>query len=74
MTRNILALVDFSDVTPRLVGGTEGTMIGNVIQSMFGRSQNWPFGAALAVISMVATATIVCTFLWLTRAMRKRIA
>ena len=29
-------------VTPSLVGGPSGIMIGNIIQSMFGKAQNWP--------------------------------
>ena len=31
-------------VTPALVGGTRGIMIGNIIQSMFGKALNWPLG------------------------------
>ncbi len=60
-------------VTPRLVGGTN-IMIGNVIQSMFGVSNNWPFGAALSVISMVAITLIICLFLWGTSSFRRRVA
>ena len=60
-------------VTPNLVGGTS-IMIGNVIQSLFGRGNNWPFGAALSVISMFAITLIICLFLWGTRSFRKRVA
>ena len=60
-------------VTPRLVGGTS-IMIGNVIQSLFGRANNWPFGAALSVISMVAITLIICLFLWGTSSFRRRVA
>ncbi|MFP6730092.1 MAG: ABC transporter permease [Alphaproteobacteria bacterium] len=60
-------------VTPRLVGGTN-IMIGNVIQSMFGVSNNWPFGAALSVIAMVAITLIICLFLWGTSSYRRRVA
>lgn len=35
-------------VTPELLGGSKSMMIGNLIQSQFGASRNWPFGAALA--------------------------
>ncbi len=35
-------------VTPRLVGGKDGIMIGNVIQALFGKGSNWPLGAALS--------------------------
>ena len=61
-------------VTPKLVGGTTGIMIGNIIQSLYGRGQNWPLGAALAVISMLAITALVCAFLWLTHSARKRVA
>ena len=61
-------------VTPKLVGGTTGIMIGNIIQSLYGRGQNWPLGAALAVISMLAITALVCAFLWLTHNARKRVA
>ena len=50
-------------VTPNLVGGTSGIMIGNVIQSLFGRGNNWPFGAALSIISMAAITLMIVTFL-----------
>lgn len=43
-------------VTPRLVGGTDGLLIANIIQAQFGRAANFPLGAALAVCAM----TIVC--------------
>lgn len=39
-------------VTPALVGGPSSTMIGTLIQAQFGKAQDWPFGAALAVVVM----------------------
>ncbi|MFT3732946.1 MAG: ABC transporter permease [Hyphomicrobium sp.] len=54
-------------ITPQLVGGPSGMMIGNVIQSMFGRSNNWPLGAAMSIISIAVVTAIVCAFLWSTR-------
>lgn len=45
-------------ITPKLVGGTEGLMIANMIQVQFGKANNAPLGAALAVSSMVAVAAI----------------
>jgi spermidine/putrescine transport system permease protein len=47
-------------VTPKLVGGTDGLMIANMIQVQFGKANNWPLGAALAVTTMV-TVTLVAT-------------
>ncbi len=45
-------------ITPRLVGGTDGLMISNMIQIQFGKANNAPLGAALAVTSMVVVAFI----------------
>jgi spermidine/putrescine transport system permease protein len=61
-------------VTPSLVGGPTGIMIGNIIQSMFGQSQNWPMGAAISVMSMFTVAAMIGLFLWGTHSYRKRIA
>lgn len=52
-------------VTPTLVGGTSGIMIGNVIQSLFGKANNMPLGAAVSITSMLVITLIVCAFLWL---------
>jgi spermidine/putrescine transport system permease protein len=51
-----LTMGDF--ITPSLVGGTSGLMLGNVISSQFGVAYNWPLGAAftLLVIIMVFSA------------------
>ena len=45
-------------VTPTLVGGSDGVMIANIIQVQFGRVNNWPLGAALAISSMAAVAAL----------------
>ncbi len=39
-------------VTPAMVGGPSSTMIGTLIQAQFGKANDWPFGAALAVATM----------------------
>jgi spermidine/putrescine transport system permease protein len=46
-------------VTPALVGGPGGTMYGNIIQGYFTRSANWPVGAALAMVMLVAILVII---------------
>ncbi len=61
-------------VTPSLVGGPSGIMIGNIIQSMFGKAQNWPLGAAISVMSMLTVTLMVSLFLWGTHNFRRRIA
>ena len=66
----LLAAGDF--VTPALVGGTQGIMIGNVIADQFrGIGSNWPLGAALAFVTMVAVLLVYFIVLrliqWVTR-------
>ena len=51
-------------VTPTLVGGTGGNMVGNAIQSLFGRQNDAPLGAALSVVMMITVTLLVCLFLW----------
>jgi spermidine/putrescine transport system permease protein len=41
-------------VTPDLLGGSKADMIGNLIQQQFGMASDWPFGAAISTILMVA--------------------
>ncbi|SEK58731.1 spermidine/putrescine transport system permease protein [Roseovarius nanhaiticus] len=45
-------------ITPKLVGGTDGLMVANMIQVQFGKANNAPLGAALAVTSMVVVGAI----------------
>jgi spermidine/putrescine transport system permease protein len=40
-------------VTPTLVGGVDGIMIGNIIQDQFVRALNWPFGALMSVVLLL---------------------
>jgi spermidine/putrescine transport system permease protein len=40
-------------VTPMLVGGTQGSMIGAVIAAQFGAADNWPLGSAMSMIVML---------------------
>lgn len=46
-------------VTPRLVGGSETYMYGQLIQDYFGRAASWAAGSAAAVIMLVLTMTMV---------------
>lgn len=41
-----------SFITPDLLGGTQGLMIGNLIQTQFRGSGNWPLGSAASVVMM----------------------
>ncbi|WP_374650661.1 ABC transporter permease [Dongia sp.] len=51
-------------VTPTLVGGSGGSMIGNSIQILFGRQNDAPLGSAVSVVMMALITGIVCLFLW----------
>lgn len=46
-------------VTPLLVGGSEGSMYGNIIQDFFSKAANWPLGSALSMIMLVGTLVLV---------------
>jgi spermidine/putrescine transport system permease protein len=61
-------------ITPTLVGGTSGIMVGNVIQSLFGKANNWPLGAAVSIFMMAMVGLLVWIFLRLVgyRRMRQR--
>jgi spermidine/putrescine transport system permease protein len=54
-------------VTPSLVGGPGGVMIGNLIQSLFGRSNNAPLAAAASISMMVVVTAIILPLLWFVR-------
>ena len=51
-------------VTPALVGGTSGVMVGNIVQALFGRMNNAPLGAALSVVMMLTVTVLVSALLW----------
>jgi spermidine/putrescine transport system permease protein len=50
-------------VTPLLVGGSSGSMYGNIIQDFFIRAANWPLGSALSMVMLVATLLLVAVAL-----------
>jgi spermidine/putrescine transport system permease protein len=50
-------------ITPTLVGGPSGIMIGNSIATQFIKANNAPLGAALSCIMMLAITITVCIFL-----------
>ena len=53
-------------VTPQLVGGTEGLMIGRIVQDQFGMTYNWPFGSALAYFMIFLLIILINCFIWIT--------
>ena len=60
-------------ITPALLGGPDGVMIGNLIQAQFGKVNNWPMGAALAVAMMITVAVCALTFMLVTRKAKEHI-
>jgi spermidine/putrescine transport system permease protein len=53
----VLSLGDF--LAPLLVGGPSGTMIANVVQTLFGAAFDWPLGAAISVGILVITISLL---------------
>lgn len=62
----VLSLGDF--LAPLLVGGASGTMIANVVQSLFGAAYDWPLGAAISVCILI----LIISLLFLTERLEKR--
>lgn len=54
-------------ITPMMVGGTRGVMIGQIIANQFGVGNNWPLGAALTIIVMITITGLACSFIWLSK-------
>lgn len=61
----LVAVGDY--VTPSMVGGLDGTMLGMVIASQFGLAANWPLGAAMAITLMIVVIAILVVVASLTR-------
>jgi spermidine/putrescine transport system permease protein len=49
-------------VTPTLVGGVSGTMYGNIIQDLFVRGNNWPFGAVMSLVMLLLVLAQLAIF------------
>jgi len=62
----VLSLGDF--LAPLLVGGPSGTMIANLVQSLFGAAYDWPLGAAISVFILIITLALLA----LTQRVEKR--
>jgi spermidine/putrescine transport system permease protein len=61
----LVAVGDY--VTPSMVGGLDGTMLGMVIASQFGLAANWPLGAAMAITLMIVVVVVLVVVASLTR-------
>ncbi|MEP9387425.1 ABC transporter permease [Mesorhizobium sp. KR9-304] len=57
----VFLMVGGDYVTPLLVGG-KLTMIGNLIAPQFGAQFNWPLGAAMSIVMLIAAVVIIYLF------------
>ena len=60
-------------VTPSLVGGSDGKMIANLIQVQFGAANNWPLGATLSLLAMLAVGFVAIVFVLSASGLGRRI-
>jgi spermidine/putrescine transport system permease protein len=54
-------------VTPELMLGAGGRLAANIIQAQFLQLNNWPLGAAFAIVTMIAVVTLALIFVLLNR-------
>ncbi|WP_416067682.1 ABC transporter permease [Rhizobium sp. ZK1] len=66
----VIALGDY--LTPQMVGGSEGFTFGRAVWSQFGMAFNWPFGAALAVMLLIAVIALIALASLISRTARIR--
>jgi spermidine/putrescine transport system permease protein len=66
----LLSAGDF--VTPELVGGKTGMMIGNAVSTQFGMVSNWPLGSAMVFTTILMFILMVAVGLLLQKVFRKR--
>jgi spermidine/putrescine transport system permease protein len=64
----VLSLGDF--LAPLLVGGPSGTMISNIVVSLFGAAYNWPLGAAISLSMLL----LVVGLLFLTEKVERKLS
>ena len=55
----VLSLGDF--LAPILLGGPNGIMISNIVQSLFGAAYDWPLGAAISLCMLVFVVLLLMT-------------
>ena len=70
----LIFIPTFADyITPQLLGGPSGVMVGNFIAMQFGSSNNWPLGAAAALAAMLVATLVVCVVIVATGRVTKAI-
>lgn len=50
-------------LTPDLLGGGKTVMLGNLVQNQFTSSRDWPFGAAVSMVVLLASALLLAGLL-----------
>lgn len=55
----VFVLVFGDYVTPALVGGFSGTMVGTIVLQAFGGLNDWPYGAALAISTVLVSLAVL---------------
>lgn len=61
-------------ITPQLVGGPDGMMVGSLMHAMFFKANDWPLGSALAIVSALAITATSLGIWFLTKHARERAA
>jgi spermidine/putrescine transport system permease protein len=52
-------------VIPQILGGGKVDLMGNIIQRAFLEQQNYPLGAAIAMVLMGALSLFLILYIWL---------
>lgn len=54
-------------ITPSILGGAKGTMVGQLVAGPFTSTQNWALGSAMAIVLMLLILLVVIVCTWLLR-------
>ena len=64
----IAFVLTFGDyVTPAMVGGLSGTMLGSIVLQQFGIANNWPLGSAIGVVVILSGLLVLAVMSLFTR-------
>lgn len=64
----IAFVLTFGDyVTPAMVGGLSGTMLGSIVLQQFGIANNWPLGSAIGIVVILSGLLVLAVMSLFTR-------
>ena len=64
----IAFVLTFGDyVTPAMVGGLSGTMLGSIVLQQFGIANNWPLGSAIGIVVILSGLLVLAVVSLFTR-------